>query len=146
MNYYGVQILRDFGCNNKYITYFEYSDCPVCLDKKCCVRTSCNHNFCIGCITKVSKCPLGRSELIILQLCKEIKNYKIIKEKEKLRQFVLAFESMLNYIDMDSNLHDSNLYDSDIGLVIDYVYLDSNERRRFNNNYHEYELNSIMLH
>lgn len=45
----------------------DYNECTICMEKKCEVKTSCNHIFCVICINKWYEdhdtCPICRTNL-----------------------------------------------------------------------------------
>jgi hypothetical protein len=109
-------------------------------------KTNCNHNFCICCIVRVKKCPLCRTEFIFPKLFKDLEIFFIKKEKKKLSNIKNLFDILPNYIDQEqpnhiqnhNNLQQSNLY-------MDYVYLDSQERRLLAQSSHEYLIDQLDL-
>lgn len=121
-----------------------YNECGVCLDKKYLSKTNCNHHFCISCIVKVSKCPLCRTNFIFPKLFKELKINFIKQENKKLLEIKNLFDILPNYIEQNNNNNIEYRFtnsNSNSNLFVDYVYLDSEERRRFAQTSHEYLIN-----
>lgn len=117
---------------------FNYNECAVCLDEKFLYKTSCNHYFCIGCIVKISKCPLCRSNFILPRLHNDLNKYFINLNEKKLNEIKNLFDILPNYVDLDVNINISNIRAT---IFVDYIYLSSEERRLFSQNAYEYIIN-----
>ena len=117
---------------------FNYNDCGVCFDIKYLSKTNCNHHLCIECITRIKKCPFCRTDFILPKLFEELKKYFIKLENKKLSKITTLFNILPNYIEPnnDYNIQSTNLF-------IDYIYLDSQERRTFQQNTHEYLIDQL---
>lgn len=123
---------------------FNYNECAVCLNIKYLCKTNCNHYFCLGCIIRVDKCPLCRKNFTFPELFKELKKYFIEKENKRLSEIKDLFDILPNYIEQNNNNIEfvQSSY-SHSNLNIDYIYLDSEERRRFAQSSHEYLIDQI---
>ena len=126
---------------------FNYDECGVCLDKKYLSKTNCNHHLCISCITRVTKCPFCRKDFILPKLFKDLKKYFIEKENKKLIKIKNIFDLLPNYIEPVQNiiLNNNNNNNNTTNLYVDYVYLDTQERRIFQQATHEYLINLLNL-
>lgn len=93
----------------------EMYECPVCLESfnlksNNLIKSCCNHIYCKTCYGKINECAL----------CKTNFNKQRINLQQNQQQNPQLNPSENNY------------------LRVDYVYLDTNERRRFANARHEY--------
>lgn len=123
---------------------FNYNECGVCLDIKYLSKTNCNHHFCIRCITKVTKCPFCRKDFILPKLFTDLKKYFLEKENKKLLEIKNIFDVLPNYVEPIQNI---TLINNNIqyttNLFVDCIFLDSQERMRFQQNTHEYLINQV---
>ena len=133
-------------CNNIMISnqIFNYNECGVCLDKKYLCKTNCNcyHYFCLECIVRVNKCPFCRKDFILPKLFKDLKKYFLEKDNERLNEIKNLFDILPNYIEPIHNIEQNGNLQS-TNLFIDYIYLDTEERRRFAEFPHEYLIDQL---
>lgn len=124
---------------------FNYDECGVCLDTKYLSKTNCNHNFCICCIVKIKKCPLCRTEFIFPKLFKDLENFFIKKEEKKLSNIKNLFEILPNYINQEEEYNQNYINLQQSNIHVDYIFLDSQERRMFAQSSHEYLIDQLDL-
>ena len=79
--------------------------CPICIEKPAEYFTECGHCYCIGCLSRIKKCAMCRKSLIRTKVCIEIKSNK------------------------------KNRITDATEIVVDYIYLDSNQRQMYTTNY-----------
>jgi hypothetical protein len=82
--------------------------CSICLENNAEYPTECNHKYCISCLCRIKKCALCRKVLNKSKICNEIKNNK---KNEKI----------------NTPVYFSNVTSE---IMVDYIFLDVNERRR----------------
>ncbi len=96
--------------------------CPICIENPATYYTECGHCYCIGCLSRIKKCAMCRNPLQKAKLCIEIKSNK------------------RNRTDI---LHQSSTDSRQ--LFVDFVYLDSAERRRLGIQSQSYTNNDALL-
>jgi hypothetical protein len=47
--------------------------CPICIDGEALYFTECGHKYCIGCLSRITKCAMCRKPLLRSNLCVDIK-------------------------------------------------------------------------
>lgn len=47
--------------------------CPICIEKPAEYFTECNHGYCIGCLSHISRCAMCRNALQRAKICIQIK-------------------------------------------------------------------------
>jgi len=102
-------------------------DCPICLEifdlkSNNLITTCCNHTYCKTCYTKITNCSLCNTKIIKIQQPNQNLQHllNVVNLLNDLPDFRLNFNHPV------SEMHFPN-------LIVDYVYLDTNERRIFNN-------------
>lgn len=123
---------------------FNYNECGVCFNTKYLSKTNCNHYFCICCIARVNKCPFCRKDFILQKLFKDLKKYFLEKENKKLLEIKNIFDLLPNYAESFEFFENNNFsHTNTTNLFVDYIFLDSQERRIFQRNTHEYLIDEV---
>lgn len=47
--------------------------CPICIEKPAEYYTECGHCYCIGCLSRISRCAMCRNQLQRAEICIQIK-------------------------------------------------------------------------